>query len=217
MYENRAYVAILLSVFSGRIHGPETDACLRAAHDDESFAAFVCATRPHLDPDLVRRVTGIVRQTYEFTYTFRELAERRIAAPVTIFRARGDDYSFIENSSGYAAKPPTTVDLDVDHYSMLREPDVEELVQALRRRVYAEEKEDIVPHVNIKHFPVPLTEEQQSQLVAAVTHAVKTAFRCDEEVISIALEPVEQAAWNERVYIPEIVNRKDLLRKFPNY
>ena len=74
-----------------------------------------------------------------------------------------------------------------------------------------------MPHINIKHFPVPLSEEQQSELVAAVTQAVKTAFRCDEGVISISIEPVEKDAWNERVYIPEIVNRKHLLRKPPNY
>ena len=74
-----------------------------------------------------------------------------------------------------------------------------------------------MPHVNIKFFPKPLSEQQQSELVAAVTQAVKTAFNCDEGVISIALEPVEKEAWNERVYVPEIVNRKDLLRKTPNY
>ena len=74
-----------------------------------------------------------------------------------------------------------------------------------------------MPHVNIKHFPVSLSEEKQSELVAAVTKAVKSAFGCDEGVISIALEPVEKEVWNERVYTPEIVNRKNLLRKPPNY
>ncbi|QRK04332.1 tautomerase family protein [Archangium violaceum] len=74
-----------------------------------------------------------------------------------------------------------------------------------------------MPHINIKYFPVPLSEQKQSELVAAVTQAVKSAFGCDEGVISIALEPVEKEAWNERVYVPEIVNRKDLLRKTPNY
>ena len=74
-----------------------------------------------------------------------------------------------------------------------------------------------MPHVNIKHFPKPLNEEQQAQLAAAITQAVKTAFQCDEGVVSIALEPVEKEAWNERVYAPELVNRKSLLLKPPNY
>ncbi|MGW7230894.1 hypothetical protein [Streptomyces cyaneofuscatus] len=46
---------------------------------------------------------------------------------------------------------------------------------------------------------------------------MKSAFRCDEGVISVALEPVEKEVWNERVYLPEIVQRKDLLHKTPNY
>ncbi len=74
-----------------------------------------------------------------------------------------------------------------------------------------------MPHVNIKHFPAPLSKEQEAELVAAITQAVKTAFKCDEGVISISLEPVEKEAWNERVYVSEIVNRQDLLRKRPNY
>jgi phenylpyruvate tautomerase PptA (4-oxalocrotonate tautomerase family) len=74
-----------------------------------------------------------------------------------------------------------------------------------------------VPHVNIKYFPVPLNEQQQATLVAALTQAVQGAFGCDEGVISIALEPVEKEAWNDRVYVPEIVNRRELLRKLPNY
>jgi len=46
-----------------------------------------------------------------------------------------------------------------------------------------------VPHINIKHFPVAISEAQQAELVATITQAVNTAFKCDEGVISIALEP----------------------------
>lgn len=74
-----------------------------------------------------------------------------------------------------------------------------------------------MPHVNIKHFPVALSDEQQAELVAAVTDAVQGAFRCDAGVISIALEPVDKEVWTERVYTPEIVLRRELLRKAPNY
>ena len=34
-----------------------------------------------------------------------------------------------------------------------------------------------MPHVNIKHFPVSLSEEQQAGLAAAITQAVKTALQ----------------------------------------
>ncbi|MEK8168842.1 tautomerase family protein [Streptomyces sp. M19] len=215
-------MTILFSVFAGRITGPGLEECLRVAHDDDSFAAFVSARFPHLDAELVKRITAVVHRTYTFEYEFHELAERRISAPVTIFKAAGDDYSFIENSGGYSAARPVVVDLAADHYSMLREPDIEELTEAIRRRLSTEtnpgsEKEIILPHVNIKYFSASISQEQQSELVAAVTHAVRSTLACDEGVISVALEPVEKEVWNDRVYIPEIINRKELLHKSPNY
>ncbi|MGH3623157.1 MAG: thioesterase domain-containing protein, partial [Sciscionella sp.] len=217
-FANKAYVTILFSVFAGNITGPILDECLKVAKDEESFASFIRRNFPDLDTGVVKRVIGIVGLTYQFEYTFRELAERRINAPITIFKARGDDYSFIENSVGYFATSPTTVDLRADHYSMLKEPDVGELTKKIRHHVRPEtHKETQMPHVNIKHFPASLSEEQQAELVTNVTEAIKNAFGCDEGVVSIALEPVEKESWNERVYVPEIVGRKELLRKTPNY
>ncbi|MGW1075020.1 amino acid adenylation domain-containing protein [Streptomyces sp. NPDC002537] len=134
-YANEAYVTILFSVFAGAISGPLLDECLKAAHDDESFAAFIGENIGSLDPELVRRVIRIVHRTYSFEYAFHELAERRLDAPVTIFKARGDDYSFIENSSGYSAAEPTVIDLEADHYSMLKDPDIGELVARIGDRI----------------------------------------------------------------------------------
>jgi 4-oxalocrotonate tautomerase len=74
-----------------------------------------------------------------------------------------------------------------------------------------------MPHVNIKYFPLPLSEEQESKLVAAISAAVQDVLGSDEGVISIALEPVPQEDWNRVVYVPEIVERRHLLRKTPNY
>lgn len=75
----------------------------------------------------------------------------------------------------------------------------------------------IVPHISIKHFPVPVGEEQREALVAAVTKAVTDAFGCDEGVVSIAIEPVPEALWHETVYVPEIENRGEFLTKTPSY
>lgn len=75
----------------------------------------------------------------------------------------------------------------------------------------------IVPHVSIKHFPASLSEIQREDLVAAVTDAVTNAFGCADDMVSIAIEPVPENLWNDTVYVPEIVNRRDLLCKLPNY
>jgi amino acid adenylation domain-containing protein len=215
-YTNKAYVTILFSVFAGTIRTPLLDKCLAVAKDDESFAAFISENFTNLDIDLVRRIIRVVAKTFEVSYTFRELTERRITAPITIFKARGDDYSFLDGSSGYSASTPTVVDLEADHYSMLKAPDVDELATAIRRRLDIQ-KETIMPHVNIKYFPVGLSDEQQSELVSAVTKAVTHAFGCDEGAVSIAFEPVDKEVWNEEVYLPEIVNRRHILGKVPNY
>jgi indigoidine synthase len=134
-YHDPAYVTILFSVFAGSISGPELERCLDLAHDEDSFVSFVHRLFPALNEQLIRRITRIVGKTYEFEYSFRELAERRLNAPVTIFKASGDDYSFIEGRSGYSAALPTVVDLDSDHYGVLKELGIAELVSAIRARL----------------------------------------------------------------------------------
>jgi len=74
-----------------------------------------------------------------------------------------------------------------------------------------------MPHVNIKFFPVEVDGEQIAALADDLTSAVVAALGCDAGVVSIALEPVDPQEWNERVYGPEIVGRRDLLIKTPNY
>ncbi|WP_236244129.1 amino acid adenylation domain-containing protein [Streptomyces sp. CC210A] len=131
-YANPAYVTILFSVFKGTIQGPELEECLRRVTDEESFVEFTAGLLPQLGTETVRRITRIVSATYEFEYGFRELRERRIDAPVTIFKARGDDYSFVEGSSGYSAQPPRIVELEGDHYEVLKTGGVDELSSAIR-------------------------------------------------------------------------------------
>ncbi|MFB6652132.1 amino acid adenylation domain-containing protein [Streptomyces microflavus] len=131
-FANPVYVTILHSVFAGTVHGPAVDACLRETADEDSFVAFVHRRMPALDEGTIRRITKVVAATYEFEYTFRELRERRIEAPVTIFKARGDDYSFLENSSGYSAEPPRVICLAGDHYDVLKKNGVGELTARIR-------------------------------------------------------------------------------------
>lgn len=122
-------MTILYSVFAGVV-----DPTVEAA-DRESFVKRVAADFPALEEDLIGRIVSIVEETFEFTYTFRELSERQVKGPVTIFKASGDDYSFLENTAGWSTRPPTVVELDADHYSLLRQPDLKELVKKIRYRL----------------------------------------------------------------------------------
>ncbi|KPI26323.1 amino acid adenylation domain protein [Actinobacteria bacterium OK074] len=131
-YDDPAYLTILYSVFSGTITGPDVAECLAEARDEDTFVAFVARRFPALEEAQVRRITRIVRETYTFEYTFDELTERTLQAPVTILKAQGDDYSFIETADGFCATPPTTVTLTGDHYSVLKQHGVPELITAIR-------------------------------------------------------------------------------------
>lgn len=133
-YTDSAYVTILFSVFAGTITGPQVQRCVQETHDEDSFVAFVHRAFPSLEPAVIRRITRIVGETYEFEYSFRELTERRLNAPVTVFKASGDDYSFIEASTGFCAEPPAVIELAHDHYSVLRERGVGELAAPIRDR-----------------------------------------------------------------------------------
>ncbi|MEV6120239.1 amino acid adenylation domain-containing protein [Streptomyces sp. NPDC052077] len=131
-FANPAYLTVLFSVFAGTVQGPAVRDCLERVTDEDSFVAFVHGRMPSLDEGTIRRITRIVARTYEFDYSFRELEERTVDARVTIFKARGDDYSFLENASGYCSCPPRVVRLNGDHYSVLKEHGVNELIARVR-------------------------------------------------------------------------------------
>lgn len=228
-YDNPAFVTILFSVFAHGISGPALRECLRSVRDEEGFIDFVCERYPHLERSLVARIIGIVKQTYSFEYSFHELVERTLRAPLTIFKAAGDDYSFLESRDGYSQHPPRIVELEADHYSLLKKPQVDELAEkmhaldhdmpgsTIQAAAISFNRDDIMPHLNIKHFPTSMSVENREALIATLTAAVKQAFGCPEHVISIAIEPVEQQEWHERVYVPEILEKRALLYKQPNY
>ncbi|MCX5392281.1 amino acid adenylation domain-containing protein [Streptomyces sp. NBC_00094] len=130
-YDNPAFVTILYSVFAGTID----PTAATTAEDRGSFVKLVADRFPSLDPELIDRIVAIVEETFDFTYTFRELTERQVNCPVTLFKAEGDDYSFLENAEGWSTRPPTVVELDADHYSLLRLPDLKELVKKIRYRL----------------------------------------------------------------------------------
>ncbi|WP_436959284.1 amino acid adenylation domain-containing protein [Streptomyces sp. SudanB182_2057] len=215
-FSNPAFVSILYSVFAGNLEPSAVEACLAATRDEDSFVEFVCDRFEHLDRDLVRRIVGVVRTTFPFEYAPDELARRGVDAPITVLRARGDQDSFIDSTPALSRSSLRISQLQADHYELLRAQGIDELVSALQA-ARLPRKAIGVPHVSIKHFPNNLAADQISALVDAITSAVGTAFSVDEGAVSIALEPVAQEAWTERVYIPEIVQGTAKLVKSPNY
>lgn len=74
-----------------------------------------------------------------------------------------------------------------------------------------------MPHISVKYFPIELEAEKVIQFREKMVHLVSEYFKCSQDVISIALEPIEQNLWKSEVYNLEIVGKASLLIKSPNY
>lgn len=141
-FENPVFLAILFSVFAHKIEGRLMERCLELCRTEHDFIAFICQRFPMLQPDLVKRIIRIVTMTYGFSYQFEELAKRRLNAPITIIKAQDDHYSFLENAPPFSKEAPTYLELNVDHYQVLKSAGVQELkkklnVEKLRTRTEA--------------------------------------------------------------------------------
>ncbi|CRL52045.1 amino acid adenylation domain-containing protein [Pseudomonas sp. URMO17WK12:I11] len=132
---DRDYLKILYSVFAGSILGPELAQCLDTVNTTEDFIAFVATRYPSLETSVVERIVKIVELTYEFKYTFKEMTEHAINSPITIFKAVGDDYSFLEANLGSLSATPQVFELGFDHYEVLKEAGVKNLAEAIASRM----------------------------------------------------------------------------------
>jgi amino acid adenylation domain-containing protein len=130
VYRNEVYVAILFSVFMGSVTDGALGECVRAANDEEGFVEFIISKNNELRPDLVKRIIDVVALTYGFRYSLSDLRERRLGTPITVIKARGDDLAFIENSKDCST---SVIDVEADHYGVLKESGVDELMKAIEQ------------------------------------------------------------------------------------
>jgi 4-oxalocrotonate tautomerase len=73
-----------------------------------------------------------------------------------------------------------------------------------------------MPHIIVKLYP-GRTEQQKRQLTKEIANDVVTILKCDDKAVSISFEEIDPAEWSEKVYKPDILNKKDLLYKEPGY
>jgi 4-oxalocrotonate tautomerase len=73
-----------------------------------------------------------------------------------------------------------------------------------------------MPHVIIKMYP-GRTEEQKRKLVDSIAQSVVTIAKCELKSVSIAIEEVPTQEWVEKVYKPDILEKKDTLYMEPGY
>ena len=73
-----------------------------------------------------------------------------------------------------------------------------------------------MPHVTVKLWPGK-SEQQKTPLAEAITKDVMAILHYGEESVSIAMEEVQSQDWAEKVYKPDIQNKRDRLNKKPGY
>ena len=130
-FTNKKFLTILYSVFMGTIKSHSLVKCLAVVDTKEKFIDFICGLNNQLETGLVIRIIDIVTMTFEFTYSFNELKQRQLKAPIKIIKATGDDYSFIENNEAFSVIEPVIEQIEANHYSMLKTTHIDQLVAVL--------------------------------------------------------------------------------------
>jgi 4-oxalocrotonate tautomerase len=85
-----------------------------------------------------------------------------------------------------------------------------------RAKFKAEKKGVTMPHIIIKMHP-GRSEEQKLKLVDSIAASVVRIAKCELKSISIAIEEVPSEEWAEKVYKPDILEKKHMLYKEPGY
>ncbi len=130
-FSNKQFLTILYSVFMGTIKSNSLVECLSTVETKEDFINFICGLNNQLEVGLVMRIIDIVMMTFEFSYSFNELKQRQLKAPIKIIKATGDDYSFIENNDVLSSIEPVIEEIEANHYTMLKTKHIDQLVAVL--------------------------------------------------------------------------------------
>jgi 4-oxalocrotonate tautomerase len=73
-----------------------------------------------------------------------------------------------------------------------------------------------MPHVIVKMYP-GRTDEQKNKLAQAIADSIVKIAKCEEKLVSVAIEEIAPENWAETVYRPDIMEKEETLVKKPGY
>ena len=73
-----------------------------------------------------------------------------------------------------------------------------------------------MPHIIVKLFP-GRTMQQKTELTKKIVENVVSIAGCKESSVSVSFEEIEASEWAEKVYRPDILDKKSTLIKEPGY
>jgi amino acid adenylation domain-containing protein len=130
-FENPDYVAVLISVLTRKMGGPELVKCLSTVRTREDFVAFAKDLAQDIPKAVVERIAQVAITSLDATYVARPIGNVILEAPVTVIKASGDEVSFVETGPAISRWPPHICELPCDHFRLLM-PDG---VDMLRRHI----------------------------------------------------------------------------------
>ncbi|MEY9295635.1 acyl-coenzyme A synthetase/AMP-(fatty) acid ligase/thioesterase domain-containing protein/acyl carrier protein [Bradyrhizobium elkanii] len=133
LFRDPSFLTILYSVFAQTISPHRVAPLIEAVRNERAFVTFIAAEKPELDVNVIGRITQLVAETYTPGYR-SQMEQHELSAPVRLFKARGDNPSFLETLTRAVKHPATIIPLAADHYDLLKPGRVEELVHAIHRQ-----------------------------------------------------------------------------------
>lgn len=73
-----------------------------------------------------------------------------------------------------------------------------------------------MPHVIIKLYP-GRSEEQKQQCTEKIVETLIETLNTDEKSISVSFEEIPKEVWKEEVFLPDIIEKEEMLLKKPGY
>ena len=73
-----------------------------------------------------------------------------------------------------------------------------------------------MPHVIVKLYS-GRTKDQKTRLAKEIVKDVVAITKCEEKAVSVAFEEFDPKEWPEKVYRPDILDRRDTLYIEPGY
>ncbi|MBA0215956.1 tautomerase PptA [Pectobacterium brasiliense] len=74
-----------------------------------------------------------------------------------------------------------------------------------------------MPHIDVKHFPRNLSEEEKKAVAEDLAAVLKKHFGSSDESLSVALNEIQPERWKDDVYDLFIKPQLDTLPKKPGY
>ncbi|ENU08617.1 amino acid adenylation domain-containing protein [Acinetobacter calcoaceticus] len=130
-FKNKRFVAVLLSVFFGKIDIEMTVDCILKVDCVSDFNEYVYNKINGIDLNIIERITYLIFKTYQFDYKFEDISKGDIGFPIKIIKAKGDDYSFVEILNNIYGNNISMVDFECDHYSILNQSNAKKLVSLI--------------------------------------------------------------------------------------